>query len=119
MKDWSTTDAIIKGVEAILGAMVLFLSFVGKSMYNKFTTMEDKIEKLERSQEKDSYLIDQVKKDADNEIKRIENEFINKVSRLEEITEMRLDAIDRNTEKLTNLVESLHTTVSIIERKTL
>ena len=53
MKDWTVTDAIIKGIEAVLGAMVLLLSFVGKSMYNKFTTMEDKIEKLERSQEKE------------------------------------------------------------------
>lgn len=104
----SLLDYTIRGLELFAGGVLAFISFVARSLWKDYKTMEEKVEKLESQHEVDKILLENIKQDTANKIENIESKFVQKVERLEEITEMRLTSIDKNIEKLTALVEKMN-----------
>lgn len=92
----SILDYTIRGLEIFAGGVLMFISFVARSLWKDYKEMEDKVETLERQRAEDK-----------SKIERVEEIFGQKVDRLEEITEIRLASIDKNIEKLTDLIEKM------------
>lgn len=101
-------DYTVRGLELIAGGVLMFISFVARSLWKDYKVMEKKVEDMESQHKVDKVLIEKIKQDTDNKILNIESKFSQKVDRLEEITEMRLASIDKNIEKLAALIEKMN-----------
>ena len=99
MKD-DSINYLIRGIEVVGGAVLMFLSFTGRSLWNDYQELKKEVETVKDEQEKNKIRVTAKQAELISRIDAVENYSRNKFERLEELTDIRFKEIHKDLDTL-------------------